>query len=123
MRRFLEAYDERLSLTANDFEAALFRLLRRAGLPLPEPQKPIFDESAFVRRVDFVYRRERIDIEADGARFHSDPRMIALDNDRRNRLQLDGWIVLHFSWTQVMHRPNQVVNEVKAALRRRGALD
>jgi very-short-patch-repair endonuclease len=70
-------------------------------------------------RVDFVYRALRIVIEADGFGWHDDPEAFARDSHRRNRLGLDGWLVLTFTWRQVMYRPTEVVEQVESALRAR----
>lgn len=116
MADFLAEYDPQLALTANNFEAELFKVLSRANLRLPQPQEPILDSSGRVARYDFVYPDLRIVIEADGFNFHRDPRAKARDERRRNRLTLDGWLVLVFTWEQVMFRPEEVVVDVADAL-------
>lgn len=116
MRAFLESYDPRLTLTANEFEAALFKILMAAGLALPTPQEPVHDSRGRIVRVDFLYLDPRIVIEADGFGFHSDPVAATRDADRRNRLVLEGWLVLVFTWQQVMHQPRLVVDRVSEAI-------
>ena len=116
LRAFLETYDPRLAKTANEFEAKLFRILMKAGLALPEPQEPVFDRIGRIVRVDFIYRSLKIVIEADGFGYHSDPFARALDAARRNRLEIEGWLVLRFTWEQVMFQPNMVANDVANAL-------
>lgn len=118
-RDFLEHYDPRLSLTANEFEAALFRILMKTGLPLPIPQQPVFDERGRIVRVDFLYPALRIVIEADGFTFHNDPWAVSRDQDRRNRLTTDGWLVLVFTWDMVTFRPDELVKQIAKAVRAR----
>ena len=118
-REFLEHYDPRLSLTANEFEATLFRVLMKAGLPLPEPQQPVYDEQGRILRVDFIYHDLRIVIEADGFNWHNDPWAVARDQDRRNRLGLAGWLPLVFTWDKVMFKPDEVAKRVAEAIQAR----
>jgi very-short-patch-repair endonuclease len=120
VRDFLEQYDPRLSRTANDFEASLYRILMKAGLPLPEPQRPIFDALGRIARLDFIYFTFRVVIETDGFGFHSDAQAFARDHERRNRLALDGWLVLVFTWEQVMFRSDEIVGQVSRAIETRG---
>lgn len=119
LRNFLQGYDPRLSLTANEFEASLFRLLMKAHLALPVPQQPVYDDEGRIVRVDFIYFDARIVIEADGFAFHDDPFAVARDNARRRRLTLDGWLVLTFTWRDVMFQPDDVVADVRRALKSR----
>jgi hypothetical protein len=76
-------------------ETALLALLVSNGLPEPQPQYSIFDESGtFVARVDAAYPGSRIAIEYDSDLHHSDSSALARDNARRNRLIATGWTVI-----------------------------
>jgi very-short-patch-repair endonuclease len=97
----------------------LFRILMKARMPLPQPQEPVYDHLGRIVRVDFVYRSLRIVIEADGFAFHSDPLARARDRQRRNRLEIEGWVVLTFTWEDVMFDPHSVVRDVAAAISKR----
>jgi very-short-patch-repair endonuclease len=91
----------------------------KAGLPLPVPQRPVFDGAGRIVRVDFLYLDLRIVIEADGFTWHDDPFAVARDNDRRNRMALEGWLVLTFTWQHVKFQPDEVVAQVRKALETR----
>lgn len=67
----------------------------------------------YVLRVDLCFERQRLVVEADGARWHPEP-----GRDRRldNRLVAAGWRVLRFTWAEVVHDPAAVVALVQAAL-------
>lgn len=66
-----------------------------------------------VVRVDFCFDAARLVVEVDGARWHPDP---ARDQARDNTLALLGWRVLRFRWAHVVHEPEQVLADIKAAL-------
>jgi very-short-patch-repair endonuclease len=52
-------------------------------------------------------------VEVDGARWHVD---VDRDQARDNALAALGWRVLRFSWSQVVHEPEQVLDTLRAAL-------
>ena len=100
-------------------EAKMLRLLRRASLPDPTPQWDVDLGGRHVARVDFAYPDRMIAIEADGYRWHSDAAAWRRDLARRNELTRAGWLVLHFTWDDVLRRPRQVAATVAAAISRR----
>jgi very-short-patch-repair endonuclease len=113
VRRLLEAADER---AANPFESALRAILLDVpGLGV-EPQVRIDDEAGFVGRVDLADRRLRIVVEGESFEFHGEKEMLDRDCRRYSRLSADGWLVLRFSWTQVMARPDWVRALVQSAV-------
>ncbi len=64
-------------------------------------------------RVDFCFRAARLVVEVDGARWHPDPRR---DRQRDNALTALGWRVLRYAWADVVHEPERVLAEIRAAL-------
>jgi hypothetical protein len=76
-------------------ETRLRMLLVLAGLPKPEVQVPLYDESgAFVGRADLYYPDQRLVIEYDGST-HRDS--VAADNKRQNRLIDAAYNILRFT--------------------------
>jgi very-short-patch-repair endonuclease len=64
-------------------------------------------------RVDFCFPTAGLVVEVDGARWHPVP---VRDQARDNALAALGWRTLRFSWTQVVHHSEQVLDLVRAAL-------
>ncbi|MHB8506019.1 MAG: endonuclease domain-containing protein, partial [Acidimicrobiales bacterium] len=54
--------------------------------------------------------------EVDGYAYHSSPEQKAADGRRRNRLRLEGWVVLVYTWRDVMDEGARVVEEIRQAL-------
>lgn len=100
-------------------EVAMLRLLRRTGLPDPTPQWDVYLGGRHVARVDFAYPEHMIAIETDGYRWHSDAASWRQDLARRNELTRAGWLVLHFTWTDVQRRSKRVAATVADAISRR----
>lgn len=109
---------------ANPFESAL----RAIALSVPgltvEPQLRIrvpVAAGTFVVRVDLGDERLGIVLEADSFEFHGDRRALDRDCRRYDRLAVDDWLVLRFSWEMVMVEPDLVRRLIveAVALRRR----
>ena len=120
LRQLLEERDERDQAVESELEQRLLHLLRRSGLPLPNPQHRVTEEGRFVARLDFAYPAYLLGIEVDGYRWHSGAERWRQDLRRENRLKLLGWTLLRFSWHDVRNQPNQVVEQIRSALRRFG---
>lgn len=99
-------------------------LLDRSGAPAPTVEHEVRDAAGrFVARVDLAYPELRIAIELDGKRDHMTGRAFEHDRARQNRLELEGWLVLRYTWKQFVETPDRIAAEVLAAIagRRRAA--
>jgi hypothetical protein len=101
-------------------EARCADLLIAAGLPAPVHQFEVVRPDGRRARLDLAYPELCIGIETDG-RIHGEEEVRQADAVRRNQLQLLGWTILHFTWEDVVHRPDQVVRTVRAACQRAAA--
>ncbi|MDQ2851033.1 MAG: endonuclease domain-containing protein, partial [Actinomycetota bacterium] len=63
-------------------------------------------------RVDLADLALRIVIEAEGYETHGTRGGFDNDCARYTALTADGWLVLRFTWTQVMHRPTWVAEQL-----------
>jgi very-short-patch-repair endonuclease len=92
---------------ANPFESALRAVaLRVPGLHV-EPQVLVTSVEPWAR-VDLADRDLRIVLEADSFEWHGHRAALASDAQRYNRLAVDGWLVLRFTWEDVLFRQEQV---------------
>lgn len=107
--------------TESWLEREFLRVLIDAAIALPICQRRIAAKGAFVARVDFLYAEARIVVEVSGAVAHASPQQRADDARRRNRLLLEGYLVLEFTYEQVVQTPELVVAAVVEALARRAA--
>jgi very-short-patch-repair endonuclease len=104
---------------ANAFESALRGVLIEAGLTGFVPQVEIQLPGRRVR-VDLADEVRRVVLEADGYEHHGDRESWERDCDRYDELTAAGWVVLRFTWRQVMGRPLCVVELVRSTLRHHG---
>jgi len=68
--------------------------------------------------VDILFRSERLVLEIDGWEAHGTRQAFEDDRKRRNRLQLAGYVVLNFTWRQLLDEPNWLMGCVREALGR-----
>jgi len=119
MREVLE--DRPCGTVAPDsaFEMDVFNDLRSLG---PDPVLHHRVRTTEVEYVlDIAWPEFEVAVECDGFRFHRTPEQLEWDDQRRNRLTLQGWIVLHETWSRRRSDPRLLLDEAGDALRSRGA--
>jgi hypothetical protein len=97
-------------------EREVLRLLDAAGVPLPVPQEVLGRRGDRLIRVDFRFPGTPIVVEALGYRWHRTGAQMGIDAERANRLTMDGYLVLQFTYSHVVERPDYVVDTVATAL-------
>jgi very-short-patch-repair endonuclease len=99
------------ALTRSEAERRLIRLVRAAALPEPEANARIHR-----MEVDFLWRPQRVAVEVDGFRYHSNARAFERDRERDATLVASGYVVIRVTWRQIVRSPEAVIARVAAAL-------
>lgn len=99
-------------LAANPLESVLRLLAVEAGLDV-RPQVPIYG-AGFLGQPDLVDVDRRIILEADSFEWHGNRAALVRDTRRYNAFVVHGWLVLRFSWEDVMHHPDYVRRTIAA---------
>jgi hypothetical protein len=97
-------------------EREVLRLLDAAGVPLPTPQQVLGRRGDRLIRVDFRFPGTPVVVEALGYRWHRTGAQMNIDAERVNRLTIDGYLVLQFTYDTVVNRPDYVVRSILEAL-------
>jgi very-short-patch-repair endonuclease len=100
---------------ANPFESVLRGIAGRVPGLSVEPQVTIRDPH-FLGRPDLVDQRLKIVLEADSFEWHGGREALTKDARRYNAFTVAGWLVLRFSWEDVMFHPLQVQAVLEAAV-------
>jgi very-short-patch-repair endonuclease len=96
----------------SSLERAMLDLCARFGVRRPE-----FHPSIHGFEVDFAWVPEMVIVECDGWETHGANRQgFARDRERDPVLTEAGWVVLRFTWHQVIHRPAWVAARIKGTL-------
>ncbi|WP_244931744.1 DUF559 domain-containing protein [Nocardioides sp. W7] len=100
---------------ANPFESVLRGIASRVPGLAVQPQISIRDPD-FLGRPDLVDERLRVIMEADSFEWHGGRDALARDARRYNAFVVAGWLVLRFSWDDVMFHPLEVQTVIEAAV-------
>jgi very-short-patch-repair endonuclease len=105
---------------ANPFESVLRAIALSVEGSHWDPQHRIrYDD--FYARVDLPDDALDIVLEADSFEFHGERAAMSRDCERYDELVARGWLVLRFTWEQVMLRPLWVAGVIERTVRRRRA--
>ena len=111
-----------VSGSRSEAEQRMAVLLKRVNVGSWRANVPLRDDFGnVVAELDFADVDLRIAIEVDGRAFHSDRRSFEWDRRRQNRLMIEGWLVLRFTWEQITQDPEGVIATIRAAVRQREA--
>ncbi|WP_405058140.1 hypothetical protein OG474_36125 [Kribbella sp. NBC_01505] len=102
-------------LAESFLESILRSLLLEAGIDGFEPQVRIEHDGTWMR-IDLGHRVLRIALEAEGYDFHGDRIAFAADCRRYDDLVAAGWLVLRFTYSQVLDDPAWVVATIRQAI-------
>ena len=88
------------------------QLRPRTQVPVQTPAGP--------RRADLGWEKFMVAAEYDSREHHSGAENVRRDNIRHNALTAAGWVVVYISAAQVLHRPHEFTDAIRAALLARG---
>lgn len=94
-------------------EAEAMRFFARWGIEVLHREALIEPDGRY--RIDFLLA-SRLIAEFDGYTFHWSPEAKRYDEERRNRLRLDGYIVLVYTWRDLRFEPRRTASEIVRAL-------
>jgi very-short-patch-repair endonuclease len=96
-------------------ERRMAQLLRGAGVTGWVVHLPFLSAGRRFE-LDFAFPAQRIAIEIDGYRYHSESDRFQRDRTKQNALVAAGWRVLRFTWADITERPAAVLAEVTQLL-------
>lgn len=92
------------------------RLVASAGLPQPAPQRIVAKRAGHLVRVDFHFIDADVVVEVLGYRWHRTSRQLRIDTERLNALLDRGLRPYQFTYEAIVHRPQDVVAQLRTAL-------
>ncbi|MCI0637042.1 MAG: endonuclease domain-containing protein, partial [Actinobacteria bacterium] len=104
------------ALTRSELEERFFAICDAAALPRPRVNAWVQLGDGNGVEVDFMWPAQRLIVETDGHRVHGTRLAFERDRDRDRRLLLAGWMVVRFTWRQLVHDKEEVVATVRALL-------
>lgn len=113
-RRALRVAVEADGDAANPFESALRAIVIETGVGGFRPQQRVLTAGGILR-VDLGDAQRRIALEADSFAHHGSRRALRDDARRYDELVRVGWLVLRFTWEDVVLNPAWVAEAVRDA--------
>jgi very-short-patch-repair endonuclease len=110
------ADDTAMAISRSKAEKALLRLIKDAGLPLPETNVKFGRFEA-----DFVWREQRVIVELDSPTFHSGPGVFHRDHEKDLVFRSAGFDVMRPTRAHVVYEGPRVLVLLAQALARRAA--
>ena len=95
-------------------ERLAHRVLREAGITGWRTNRSVAGHV-----VDIAFGAEKVALEIDGYRYHSDRQAFEKDRLRDQHLMSIGWVVMRITWAQLQDTPDQVVATLRRILRQR----
>jgi hypothetical protein len=109
VRDVLETHYIGKTPTWSENEEALLAITRELGIPDPDTnQFIVLDDGGPAIRVDFVWRDQRVIVEADSNKWHNTRQRFEQDRVRDQRLTAAGWTIIRTTWRQMKHRPHEL---------------
>jgi hypothetical protein len=105
-------------LSESPMETRTRLLIADSDLPMPVSQYKIFNGERFIARVDFAYPDSLLALEYEGDH-HRRRDVFRSDIDRLNRMRLLGWTVLRFTADDILRYPDNLLAQIRLALRQR----
>ena len=109
VREVLETHYIGRTPTWSENEEGLLAITRPLGIPDPDTnQFVILDDGGPPILVDFVWRDQRVVIEADSEKWHLTRQRFETDRQRDQRLIAAGWTIIRTTWKQMTRRPHEL---------------
>jgi hypothetical protein len=109
LARLLDQFEPFDTPSLSELQDRVLKLCLDAGLPAPEIEVPLGS-----RRVDFLWRDEKVILEVDGRAFHEDQ----FDEDRDRDLDhaAMGYLTVRVTYRMIRERPGEVVDRLRRVL-------
>jgi very-short-patch-repair endonuclease len=115
LRALLDEIHPQTKRSRSELERMFLHVCLQVGLPQPEVNVSLKVGSRHLKP-DFLWRPQRLILEADSRRFHDTDVAFVDDRRREQRLQVAGWRVSRFAWEQVEYEPGVLAEAVRRLL-------
>lgn len=119
LRLILDTIHPQTSRTRSELERLFLELCASKGVPDPEVNVWLPAPDGRRYQADFLWRHNRLIIEADSRRFHDTDSAFVANRKRQQQLELAGWRVSSCTWEEVEREPRRLALTVQGLLDQR----
>ncbi|MBN9624102.1 MAG: DUF559 domain-containing protein [Actinobacteria bacterium] len=116
LRLILDSIHPQTTRTRSELERRFLDLLAKAEVPEPEVNVWLPTPDGRRYQADFLWRENKLIVEADSRRFHDTDSAFVSDRKRRQQLELAGWRVSPCTWEEVEVEPRRLALTVQGLL-------
>ena len=88
------------------------------GLPIPQCGVPVMGADGRTYWADQLWEDFRVIGECDGLMKYADPDALRHEKLRQEALEQAGWVVVRWTWEEILYRPHVVAARLRAAFER-----
>ncbi len=103
----LQIHLPELARTRSELERLFLAFCQEHGLPMP--QMNVYVEGHLV---DAYWSQQRVIVEVDGYRGHRTKAQLHSDHQRDLHLRAAGYVVLRYTWRQIVHEADAVARDL-----------
>jgi predicted transcriptional regulator of viral defense system len=118
LRLILDTIHPQTKRTRSDLERLFLGMCAKHAVPEPEVNVWLPAPDGRRYQADFLWREEKLIIEADSRRFHDTDSAFVDDRKRQQQLELAGWSVSRCTWVEVEREPRRLALTVRGLIGR-----
>ena len=116
VRLILDSIHPQTKRTRSELERLFLGICEKGSVPEPEVNVWLPAPDGKRYQADFLWRGQRLIVEADSRRFHATDSAFVSDRKRRQQLELAGWRVSQCTWEEVEREPRRLARTVTGLL-------
>ncbi|MBS1890350.1 MAG: type IV toxin-antitoxin system AbiEi family antitoxin domain-containing protein, partial [Actinobacteria bacterium] len=116
LRLILDSIHPQTKRTRSELERFFLEMCSKHAVPDPEVNVWLLAPDGKRYQADFLWRGQRLIVEADSRRFHDTDSAFVSDRKRRQQLELAGWRVSQCTWEEVEVEPRRLAQTVNGLL-------
>jgi predicted transcriptional regulator of viral defense system len=118
LRLILDTIHPQTKRTRSELERLFLGMCTKGSVPEPEVNVWLSAPNGKRYQADFLWRDQRLIVEADSRRFHDTDTAFVEDRKRQQQLELAGWRVSRCTWEEVEREPGRLAITVKGLISR-----
>jgi very-short-patch-repair endonuclease len=116
VRLILDTIHPQTKRTRSELERLFLEMCAKREIAEPEVNVWLLAADGRRYQADFLWRDQKLIIEADSRRFHDTDSAFVSDRKRRQQLELAGWRVSQCTWEEVEREPRRLALTVRGLI-------